>query len=481
MDSCVTCWPFFMFPTLHRFSKLSICISLSGKPPVDKRGHGPNAKALDQSVKEKVREHISSFRARKSHYSLSKTSKVYLPSELNIKKLYEMFNTKYPDVQISYESYRVIFNTEFNIAFGYPRSDTCSKCDEYIHKVKDIDLKIDDNNNNDTNMEELLQTRRSLEVENTVHLKRADVFYERKRKARQNAEKNRNFEAICMDYQKNLPVPNKTTNDIYYKRQLTCISFNIHILSTKDSYFYCYDETVSQKGADDVASMLHDFFLNHLPASVRTLEIYCDSCAGQNKNYTIFRYIHWLIHTVRRFDSVKMIFPIRGHSYMECDKNFGLLNQKADAEVPADWWNELRKAREKPQPFKVIECERSLFKKVTAYITSTKLYKNTCPFPTRPVREFLCSNEFNHQLVHYRDSWNGQFSSAVILNRGKKPESNPREMCRSRMTPIPLKKAKYVDLQSLKRFCSETAQIFYDSLTHDGTPVQEKTGDSESE
>lgn len=145
-------------------------------------------------------------------------------------------------------------------------------------------------------------------MENTLHKKRADVFYVRKQEARSKAEKDLSFEAVCMDYQKNLPCPNKTTNDVYYKRQLTRMSFK-HVLSSKDSYLYCYDETIGKKGADDVASLLYDFVMTKLSPGVRDLEIYCDSCAGQNKNYVMFRFIHWLVHTAHRFDSVKMCFP----------------------------------------------------------------------------------------------------------------------------------------------------------------------------
>lgn len=92
-----------------------------------------------------------------------------------------------------------------------------------------------------------------------------------------------------MDYQKNLPVPNKTTNDIYYKRQLTCNVINVHLLASKESFFYCYDETVAKKAADDVCSCLFDFFGEKLDSGVKTLEIFW---AGQNKNYIMIRFLH---------------------------------------------------------------------------------------------------------------------------------------------------------------------------------------------
>ena len=468
--------------TFRRIQTINEALSKTGMPSIDKRGrHGQNPKALDQSIKDRVHEHISSLRARKSHYSLKRSRKLYLRSELNVKKLHDMFQTKFPDVKISYETYRTIFNADFNIWFGYPRSDTCSQCDEYIHKVSDIDAKLKSEQNNNNNNEQLVKERQTVEVQNTLHKKKAAVFYERKRAARAKAETDRTYEAICMDYQKNLPSPNITTNDIYYKRQLSCISFNIHVLSTKDSYFYCYDETIAKKGADDVSSLLYDFSMNRLNKLVCNLEIFCDSCAGQNKNYTIFKFIHWLVHVVRRFDSVKIVFPIRGHSYMESDKDFGLLNQHTHAQVPAEWWEQLRLSRNKPRPFVVIECDQSMFYAMKDYLGTARVYKNSCPFPTRPIKEFLCNKDYNQQIVKYCDSWNGVLTTSVIVQRGKTLPQKPSKMPKSYSGPIPLKNTKFQDLQALKKFCNEAAKMFYDGLVHAGDKGSEANDDSDSE
>jgi hypothetical protein len=42
----------------------------------------------------KVRQHIQSLKGRKSHYSLKKSEKLYLPDELNVKKLHQMYIEK---------------------------------------------------------------------------------------------------------------------------------------------------------------------------------------------------------------------------------------------------------------------------------------------------------------------------------------------------------------------------------------------------
>lgn len=52
----------------------------------------------------------------------------------------------------------------------------------------------------------------------------ADKFYELKRKYRRVAKKSPDLEAIVMDYQKNLPTSNITTNDVevhVIKKRLT--------------------------------------------------------------------------------------------------------------------------------------------------------------------------------------------------------------------------------------------------------------------
>lgn len=100
----------------------------------------------------------------------------------------------------------------------------------------------------------LNNTLKQKSIEHELHKKKGDKFYELNRKYRRAAKKTPDLEAIVMDYQRNLPTPNITTNDVYYRRQLNFISFNVHVLSDEYSVFYTYDETVARKGADDVCS-----------------------------------------------------------------------------------------------------------------------------------------------------------------------------------------------------------------------------------
>ena len=142
-----------------------------------------------------------------------------------------MFQAKYPEEanKLSYETYRVIFKTEFNISFGYTRSDTCSTCDEFIAKTGDIDAKLNSEECHD-NRDDLLQQKRQLEVNNDLH--KGWVGYcilarERLELMLKNMCHLKRFAWISKK------IPNKTTNDITRDINL----YHICVLSTKDSYF----------------------------------------------------------------------------------------------------------------------------------------------------------------------------------------------------------------------------------------------------
>lgn len=322
------------FMALHGITKMKIeylvkSMRQTGTAPKDKRGiHKNRPKKLSTETTERVKTHIKSFKGRASHYSTKDTIKTYLPEDLNLKKMFRMFKEVYPSCSISYESYRKIFTTCSNISFGYPRSDTCSICDTFLANVKCLEKNINQQYN-EFERKRLEHDLRKITITNNVHKANAQEFYSRKRKSKVASRHDVTKESICIDYGKNLPLPNITTNDVYYKRQLSMYIFNIHVLSTGRSFFYVYLENVGKKGSDDVSSLLHDFLYNHLDPNVKILEIFCDSCGGQNKNYTVFRFLHYVVNEEKRLDYIKVIFPIRGHSYMEPDKNMGILNHKA--------------------------------------------------------------------------------------------------------------------------------------------------------
>lgn len=454
--------------TNRRVITLKKYISIDGYSGHDQRGmHKNRPHKIKQETYERIKQHIQSFKGRKSHYSMNKSKKTYLPEDLNIRKMWQLYNTKNNDAKISYDTYRKVFVNDFNISFGYPRSDTCSFCDSQKVKSDYLQKQLAQPSLS-ANQQNLKKQLRDIETEVKVHKSKANCFYDRKRKAKKRARKEENFEAITMDYSKNLPTPNITTNDVYFKRQLTFISFNVHVLSNNKSVFYTYPQTVAKKGSDEVSSLLYHFCFNYLPPTIRHLEIFCDSCSGQNKNYTIIRLLHFLVHKKKRFDSIKMTFPVRGHSYMECDKDFGLVNQKATVEIPDHWAREFENARTKPCPFDVVKCTQNMFFAWTKYLSTS--YRKVSPVATRPIKEIFIKS--NHpMLIESRDSYNGAKTSYVIVPKNKKLQwyQDMPDPLYNQAIAIPIK--KYNELQDLKQFVAQEHQDYYTNLPFHHTNI----------
>lgn len=467
-------------------------LKMTGLSPRDGRGkHNNRPRQLKDDVINKINDHIGSFKGRKSHYSMKKTDRMYLPETLNIKKMFDLFKSANPSVEVSYESYRNIFNSNFNLCFGYPRSDTCTTCDRHSANVRCIDLEIA-NSNNDIDRNALIEKLRQAENKIKLHKIKASVFYKRKRTAKRKSRQLNNFEAICMDFGKNLPIPNLTTNDIYYKRQLSFFSFNIHILSDNRVFYYTYNESVGKKGSDAVISILHHFIRTNLDSNVRDLHIFCDSCGGQNKNYSVFRFLHFAVHEMKRFDSIRVTFPVRGHSYMQSDTDMALVNQKTPAETPSQWNEAFETARSKPTPYKVIDMDLNMFRKWTDFLSP--LYVEKCPFPVRPIKEIQIGLKVSLNSIEYRNSYNGAwYSSAVVEGscKKKKKKNKSREATEqdrgekltaykhaanhlqtgefllpnvSSEEPLKISQAKFKDLQDLKHLCGPAGKKFLDSL-----------------
>lgn len=106
-----------------------------GEAPGGEREKHTNRKyKLLEEIRMKIHEHVDSLEGRESHNSWHDSKRKCVLAEPDIKNLYDMFKERYPEVVVSYETYTTTFISHFNIAFGCPRTDTCSKFDEFAAK-----------------------------------------------------------------------------------------------------------------------------------------------------------------------------------------------------------------------------------------------------------------------------------------------------------------------------------------------------------
>lgn len=124
----------------------------------------------------------------------------------------------------------------------------------------------------------------------------------------------------------NLTLPCIPVQETFYLRQLTVSVFCIHNLKDNSVTFFLYHEGTACKGPNEVSS----FFLSYIEDSLKNIDhlhIFSDGCGGQNKNHTLIRVLSALV-TLDKFKSINHYFPVRGHSFLPCDRDFSVLKRK---------------------------------------------------------------------------------------------------------------------------------------------------------
>ena len=126
--------------------------------PVERGKYAPRPNAIPADVIEKVKQHNESFPRQRSHYSISENlHREHLPENFSIAEMYRLYVKKYQPARrrtlrstqetplASEWMYRKIFNEQFNLSFGFPRSDTCGKCDYLNNAAANLQITSEEN------------------------------------------------------------------------------------------------------------------------------------------------------------------------------------------------------------------------------------------------------------------------------------------------------------------------------------------------
>lgn len=146
----------------------------------------------------------------------------------------------------------------------------------------------------------------------------------------------------------------------FYKRQLWAYHFCIHSAKTGVAHFYLYDETTARKSPNEVISFIDHYINNILPSTVKTLYLFSDNAAAQNKNGTLVQYLYTLLRS-SSFEKITHRFPEPGHSFLPCDRCFGVIekfNRKEDHVFTTTEYGECIKQASKN--FKVVNVDQNM-------------------------------------------------------------------------------------------------------------------------
>ncbi|GAV05808.1 hypothetical protein RvY_15883 [Ramazzottius varieornatus] len=135
---------------------------------------------------------------------------------------------------------------------------------------------------------------------------------------------------IASDLAQSAGVPNHTdqAGPIYFKVQLNCQLFSLEDPARQHFIYYLADETETigldgkeSHGPYAVISMV-DYYLKKHDHGEKVLVVYCDNCAGQNRNRFLMAYWARLMKT-DRYKDVETHFLLVGHTKFTPDALFG--------------------------------------------------------------------------------------------------------------------------------------------------------------
>lgn len=439
------------------------------KIPQDLRGKavGSRSNVIPGEYSFEIHNFIESLDKKEIHYS-NDIKKQYLSSSLNIKKLHEMFLNRNPEMtgKVNYQFFRQYFNLNFDLSFGRPQIDVCSKCEELNVKIKDPHL-------NDG-------AKRTATAELIVHKRRASKFYKKVKEIEEKCANNETVLGLSFDYMQNLPLPTLPVQEIFYYRQLWVYEFCIHNMRTGKGTFYSYHEGQALKGPNEVSTFINDYVNKFIPHSITDLHLFCDGCPGQNKNNTVIRFLMAL--SVQRNMMIHLYFPVRGHSFNDCDRNFSVVKRKIRREdrvfthqqyidLIVQSSNTEKFNVEKVNTEDIIDFKKWAQLNFKAKPLSVRSYGKDVPknqkvnFQLSAYYEFVFDPKKPGEVIAKNYIDNDISKEIFVLSRVKGTCSNlPSQADRAYNGKVPINHLKIADIAKVKQYIPAEFTEFYDEI-----------------
>lgn len=439
---------------------------ISNPTAEDHRGNQPSINKTNWRDKKYAKEFIAKFPKYKSHYGRTDSDRDYLAPYLNLRKIYREYQTITQFRQrpvLSEHIFREIFNTEFNLAFKRPKTDTCKTCDEIRTKIKSAGLSS-----------EQLQAQESLQLNHYQNVRRKKLEFEKDISDAKSS--NGKIQCYTFDLQKTLETPSLTTNEAYYRRQLWTLNLCIYDEVAGKGFMYIWSENIASRGADEIGSCLIKHVRNFLPHDAEKIILYSDSCGGQNRNIKMTMLLKKLLTSLVNVTTIIQKFFISGHSYNSCDRCFGIIDKQRrvtqDIFLPKHWKNVIRIAKKRDPKFEVVEMSRNDFywsDKLLKLIVNRKISDANVKFnwhhiqsikniKDQPFVMYITQSQPDDELkvnLHKKDVIQSMFIDLELENSPEKKIS----------------KEKYDDLIKLLKYIPMEFHEFYKNLQHSGDTV----------
>lgn len=314
----------------------------------DGRGKNRKPTKVCTIIRADVMAHIKSFPTVEGHYTRKDSKSMYLPENLNRRKMHSMYviqrKAKDATMIANLRQYRDVFKKEFKIKFFRPKKDQCGKCLSWTNRTT----------------QEKTETAR-LSYEDHLKAKRVSDALKREdiKKVMDSEDLRKTVCVFSCDLEKILLCPKGEHAEFYYKRKLSVYNFTIFISGDQKGLSYVWDQTIGRKGCAEITSCLWDFFQMKVSQGIKEFRIYSDNCSAQNKNQFLFSM--YVMASIRFKIKITHRYLEVGHTHMEVDSVHASIERVAktrDIFVPSQWYALMKIAKVKKPLYDVKEMKQ---------------------------------------------------------------------------------------------------------------------------
>ena len=269
----------------------------------DKRGrHAPPHK-MSPEVRERIVQHVESYRPCVSHYRREHApNRRYLPSEISIKSMYDDFKSTHSLDKCSYETYCKIV-AELGISFTKLGEEQCDVC--LLH---DLHLPCKDAQA----CEACAEWQQHIDNAKTARgLYQSDAAREQQDECA----------IISTDMQKVMLLPRMPgIKTCAFTQRVVVFHQTFAPLEKQKSQpviAVVWHEGISGRNAEDVASAYIAAIDSY--RDCRDIIIWADNCSGQNKNWSLYTCLTTRVNQTDTLDSVTIRYLEKGHTFMAAD------------------------------------------------------------------------------------------------------------------------------------------------------------------
>ena len=351
--------------------------------------------------------------------------------------------------------YQDIFNTKFNLSFGKPINELCATCHAFDTRESSIETQIsecfclndlgeaedDFDSDNDCacsnclDREQFKEDFQLVRRQREEHVRVATLAYDAMHHDQHLSENTyktycqgsaSNFvESVFVDYEKNLHCPRLNVAQWFYARNYNIYNFGIFHSYVNRLDSLLFGEDVASQGQDATYSMLLRTLERSDPAA-NWLIVWSDSCSRQNKHYMAVHAMQSLVLRDKR-SRIDLKFPVVGHSFLPCDRIFGLIEKqrqlKQNVYIPEQWRSIIERASNAVDSVTIVPTfieDPTLFKRLAQWYdevfsttscrtilgTRTKVTISTTAWINFGVGEEWCEDSQTFNLVpHKEEVW----------------------------------------------------------------------------